>query len=208
VSACAYATIPDVLKITSPTAYFLTRVDWTPELEIPPTFVSFTVEIPNTLAFDRSVRKTGNVVVGVVIGVVVAVLGLVVAVLGVVVAVLGAVVAVLGVVVTVVGAVVTTLGFVVTVRVQVKREFVVKEIPELQAPNPFRFLARTRTLKVFPAATALTVHLVAARLAVHVFVPTFASVCRIGDFEFVLAIEKLTDTSTVPLEDFADARID
>jgi hypothetical protein len=139
VSACAYATIPDVLKITSPTAYFLTRVDWTPELEIPPTFVSFTVEIPNTLAFDRSVRKTGNVVVGVVIGVVVAVLGLVVAVLGVV-------VAVLGVVVTVVGAVVTTLGLVVTVRVQVKREFVVKEIPELQAPNPFLFFARARTL--------------------------------------------------------------
>jgi hypothetical protein len=121
-------------------------VDWTPELEIPPTFVSFTVEIPNTLAFDRSVRKTGNVVVGVVIGVVVAVLGLVVAVLGVVVAVLGVVVAVLGVVVTVVGAVVTTLGLVVTVRVQVKREFVVKEIPELQAPNPFLFFARARTL--------------------------------------------------------------
>jgi hypothetical protein len=38
--------------------------------------------------------------------------------------------------------------------------------------------------------------------------PTFTCVCRIGDFTFVLAIEKVTDTSTVPLEDFADARID
>jgi hypothetical protein len=29
-----------------------------------------------------------------------------------------------------------------------------------------------------------------------------------GDFAFVLAIEKLTETSTVPFEAFADARID
>jgi hypothetical protein len=88
---------------------------------------------------DRSVRKTGNVVVGVVIGVVVAVLGVVVAVLGVVAAVLGVKVAIVGVVETMLGVELLALD-------QVERDFAPKEMPELQAPNPFRFFARTRTL--------------------------------------------------------------
>jgi hypothetical protein len=113
-------------------------VDCAPELEIPPTFASFTVEIPNTFALDRSVRRTGNVVV--VIGVVVAVTGVVLVVAA------GVVVALLGVVVAVVGAVVTMLGVELLALDQVERDFALKEMPELQAPNPFRFFARTRTL--------------------------------------------------------------
>jgi hypothetical protein len=77
---------------------------------------------------------------------VVAVAGVVVAVVGVVVAVVGVVVAVAGVVVALPGVDETTLGVVVTARCQVESEFAKYEIPELQAPNPFRFFARTRTL--------------------------------------------------------------
>jgi hypothetical protein len=89
-----------------------------------------TVEIPNTFAFDRSVRRTGNVAV----------------VIGVVVAVIGVVVAMFGVVVAVVGAVVTMLGVELLALDQVERDFAPKEMPELQAPNPFLFFARARTL--------------------------------------------------------------
>jgi hypothetical protein len=45
------------------------------------------------------------------------------------------------------------------------------------------------------------------RLAVQVLVPTFTCVCRIGEFAFVPAIEKLTVTFTEPFEDFAVLRI-
>jgi hypothetical protein len=95
------------------------------------------------------------------------------------------------------------VGVVATARIQDERVLAINEIFELQALYPFRFLARTRTLYVFPAATAFTVHLVAVRLAVQVFVPTFTCDCRIGDFGFVPAIEKITVTSTVPFDDFA-----
>ena len=137
--------------------------------------MSFTVEIPRTFALDRSLRKAGNVEV----------------------------VTELGVVVTELGVVVTELGVLATERIQDEPEFATNEMFGLQALKPFRFLARTRTLYVFPAPTAFTVHLATLRLAVQVFVPTFTCVCRIGDFAFVLAIEKLTVTSTEPFEDFA-----
>jgi hypothetical protein len=36
-------------------------VDRTPELEIPPIFASFTVDVPSTFALDKSVREAGTV---------------------------------------------------------------------------------------------------------------------------------------------------